>query len=164
MNSPFAIFMARHPEVRLFGISVETSLQRASVDCPRLWKETFCPRMPELSGKPAHEYQGPSYGVSVITNHDKGEFTYWAGMEAPAEGTPPAGMAEFVLPGGLFACCRIPSLTMLGEAYSYMYKIWPTTKGGVPLNPALPCFEHYDSRFCQSNTLEVYVPVLETRP
>lgn len=49
---------------------------------------------------------------------------------------------------------------MLQEAYDYMYDEWPQTPGGYTVLDDKPCFERYDSRFFQSGTHDVYVPVL----
>lgn len=159
MPQPFAVSVLRYPKVHLFGISVMTDLDKAPEDCPALWR-AFTPRMPELSGKPAHLYQGPSYGVSIITDHIGVAFTYWTAMEAAAHSAPPAGMGAIALSGGLYACCRIPAAGMLHEAYDYMYDEWPQRAEGYSVLTDQPCFEYYSSRFCQSGTHEVYVPIL----
>ena len=49
---------------------------------------------------------------------------------------------------------------MLREAYDYMYDEWPNTPEGFAVQFDKPCFERYDSRFFQSGTHDVYVPVL----
>lgn len=159
MPKPFAVVVLRYPKVRLVGVRISTNLQQAPIDCPKLWNNVFTPRMPELSGKAAHCYQGPSYGVSVFTDHQGLIFDYWAAMEAPEMGTLPAGMSEVTLPGGLYACCRIPAAGMLCEAYDYMYDEWPNTPEGFAVLLDRPCFERYDSRFYQSGTHDIYVPV-----
>ena len=160
MPMPFAVVVLQHHSVRLFGVRIHTTLHNAPQECPRLWNEVFTPRMPELSGKAAHLYQGPSYGVSVFTDHQGLAFDYWAAMEAPDIAAPPTGMSEVTLPGGLYACCRIPAPGMLREAYDYMYDEWPNTPEGFAVQFDKPCFERYDSRFFQSGTHDVYVPVL----
>lgn len=160
MPKPFAVVLLQHQSVRLVGVSVNTSLHQAPIDCPRLWNDVFAPRMPELSGKAANLYQGPSYGVSVFTDHQGLAFDYWAAMEAPQVEAPPLGMDEVILPGGLYACCRIPAAGMLREAYDYMYDEWPNSPEGLAVQFDKPCFERYDSRFFQSGTHDVYVPVL----
>ncbi len=163
MPKPFAVVMMEYHTVRLFGIRIQTNLHNAPVECPKLWKEVFTPRMPELSGKPTDEYQGPSYGISVFTDHVGLVFDYWAAMEAPAQGTPPAGMDTVTLPGGMYACCRIPAAGMLQDAYDYMYDEWPNTGVGYTVLPDKPCFELYNSRFFQSGTHDIYVPVLPSK-
>jgi len=157
MSQPFAVSVLHFAKVHLCGISVTTDLSKAPVDCPALWR-AFTPRMPELSGRPANTYQGPSYGVSIITDKIGAVFTYWAAMEA--SGSTPPGMGEVCLPGGMYACCRIPAAGMLREAYDYIYDEWPQSAGGFPVLVDQPCFEYYTSRFCQSGTHEVYVPIL----
>lgn len=160
MSKPFAVVLLHHHSVRLVGVNINTNLHQAPIDCPRLWNDVFTPRMPELSGKAPHLYQGPSYGVSVFTDHQGLAFDYWAAMEAPEVAVPPTGMSEVILPGGLYACCRIPAAGMLREAYDYMYDEWPNTAEGLAVLVDSPCFERYDSRFFQSGTHDVYVPVL----
>ncbi|QCC86792.1 AraC family transcriptional regulator [Desulfovibrio desulfuricans] len=160
MPVPFAVTVLQYQQVRLVGVSIHTTLHKAPVDCPRLWSDVFAHRMPELSGKAQNAYQGPSYGVSVFTDHKGLAFNYWAAMEAPDIAEPPMGMSEVILPGGLYACCRIPAPGMLREAYDYMYDVWPQTAEGFPVQVDKPCFERYDSRFFQSGTHDVYVPIL----
>jgi len=164
MPKPFAVVVLQHHSVRLVGVSINTNLQQAPVDCPQLWNSVFNPRMPELSGKPAHLYQGPSYGVSVFTDHEGLAFDYWAAMEAPDVAALPTGMSEVTLPGGWYACCRIPAPGMLREAYDYMYDEWPNSPEGFAVQFDKPCFERYDSRFVQSGTHDVYVTVLPNQP
>ena len=160
MPKPFAVMVLQYQQVRLVGVSINTTLHKAPVDCPRLWTDVFAPRMPELSGKAPNLYQGPSYGVSVFTDHEGLAFDYWAAMEAPGLSAAPTGMSEVTLPGGLYACCRIPAAGMLREAYDYMYDEWPYSAEGYTVQADKPCFERYDSRFFQSGTHDVYVPVL----
>ena len=93
MPKPFAVVVLQHHSVRLVGVNINTTLQQAPVDCPKLWNDVFKPRMPELSGKATHLYQGPSYGVSVFTDHEGLAFDYWAAMEAPDIAAPPTGMS-----------------------------------------------------------------------
>ena len=164
MPKPFAVVVLQHHRVRLVGVSINTNLQQAPVDCPQLWNNVFNARKPELSGKPAQLYQGPSYGVSVFTDHEGLAFDYWAAMEAPGVAALPSGMSEVTLPGGLYACCRIPAPGMLREAYDYMYDEWPNSPEGFAVQLDKPCFERYDSRFVQSGTHDVYVPVLPNQP
>ena len=159
MPKPFAVVVLQHHSVRLVGVRINTNLHQAPQDCPRLWNDVFTPRMPELSGKAAHLYQGPSYGVSVFTDHQGLAFDYWAAMEAPEASALPAGMSEVTIPDGLYACCRIPAAGMLREAYDYMYDEWPNSPGGFAVQLDMPCFERYDSRFFQSGTHDVYVPL-----
>lgn len=160
MTKPFAVMVLQHHSVRLFGVRIHTNLRNAPTDCRSLWNDVFIPRMPELGGKPINAYQGPSYGISVFTDHKGLTFDYWAAMEAPELATPPAGMDAVTLPGGLYACCRIPAVNMLQKAYDYMYDEWPHTDEGLPVLADKPCFERYDSRFFQSGTHDIYVPVL----
>ena len=160
MPVPFAVMVLQYQQVRLVGVSIHTTLHKAPIECPRLWSDVFAPRMPELSGKAQNAYQGPSHGVSVFTDHKGLAFNYWAAMEAQDIAEPPLGMSEVTLPGGLYACCRIPAPGMLREAYDYMYDVWPQTAEGFPVQVDKPCFERYDSRFFQSGTHDVYVPIL----
>lgn len=160
MPTPFAVTVLRHHRVQLVGVSINTNLDKAPIDCPRLWSDIFAPRMPELSGKAPNLYQGPSYGVSVFTDREGLAFNYWAAMEAPELAAPPVGMGAVTLPGGLYACCRIPAAGLLREAYDFMYDEWPDTPEGYAVQMDKPCFERYDSRFFQSGTHDVYVPIL----
>lgn len=145
--------------MRLFGISVRTSMSKASEDCPHLWEKVFAPRMPEISGEKPGGYHGPSYGIAVMI--DEQHFDYWAAMPAPEGLTLPDGMRQIEIPAGCYAGCALSVLSQLGEAYTYLYEVWPKTSREYALNMQAPCFECYDRRFCESGALEVYIPVLK---
>lgn len=77
MISTFFVSVRRRPHLRLFGLSVRTSMVDAFKDCPHLWENVFVPRMHEISGKKTGEY-APSYGISIMLNAR--HFEYWAVM------------------------------------------------------------------------------------
>jgi len=154
----FAVFVSPRPQVLLVGVSVRTDMSKASTDCPHLWEKVFAPRMHEISGKKPEEYHGPSYGVSFMLAGQS--FDYWATMPAREGFVLPEGMRQIELPAGLYAGCLVPSLSKLGEAFTYLYEAWPKAEKKYVINTQLPCFEYYDSRFNESGAFEVYVPVL----
>lgn len=138
MPKPFAVVVLQHHSVRLVGVSINTNLQQAPVDCPQLWNNVFNPRMPELSGKPAHLYQGPSYGISVFTDHEGLAFDYWAAMEAPDVAALPTGMSEVTLPGGWYACCRIPPPACCAKLTTTCTRNGPIPPMALPYNSTSP--------------------------
>ena len=155
----YTVSVSQRPQLRLFGISVRTSMSNASVDCPHLWEKLFGPRMHEISGKKPDTYHGPSYGISIM--HDTQNFEYWAAMPA-SEGLPlPKGMRQTELPAGLYASCLVPSLAQLGEAYTCLYETWPKTVAEYVADMQAPCFEYYDERYMESGAFEIYMPILK---
>lgn len=156
--STFSVSVSQRPQLRLFGLSVRTSMTDAFKDCPHLWEKVFAPRMHEVSGKKPGEY-GPCYGVSVML--DAQRFDYWAAMP-PREGVAlPQGMRQIELPAGLYASCLAPSLAQLGEAYTYLYESWAKNAADYAPNMQAPCFEYYDERFLESGAFEIAMPVLK---
>ena len=155
----YAVSVSQHPQLRLFGISVRTSMSNASADCLRLWEHVFGPRMHEISGKKPDAYHGPSYGISIML--DERHFEYWAAMPVSEGLAQLKDMRRIELPAGLYAGCVVPSLAQLGEAYTYLYESWPKTMTEYGANMQAPCFEYYDGRYRESGAFEIHVPVLK---
>lgn len=154
----FAVSISQRQQLRLFGISINTSLANASVDCPHLWEKVFAPRMHEISCKEPGEY-GPCYGICRMT--DAQHFEYWAAMPIRAGLALPKGMRQIELPAGIYAGFLVPSLAQLGEAYTYLYEAWPKTEVGYVPNMQAPCFEYYDERYLESGAFEIHMPILK---
>jgi len=158
MSTQYQVTISEWQTKTLYGISVRTNMAKASTDCPGLWQR-FVPRMPEISGKPIQEFQGDSYGLSVMVDWQQESFDYWAAME-PASGLAlPSGMATITIPEGLYAGCRVPSLAELGSAYTFLYMEWPTKRPEYTLNMQAPCFERYGRAYMQDGSFELFVPV-----
>jgi predicted transcriptional regulator YdeE len=151
--------VSQRPQLLLFGISVHTSMSKASVDCLHLWEKVFGPRMHEISGKKPDAYHGPSYGISIMT--DEEHFEYWAAMPVRDGLALPKDMQQIELPAGFYLGCTVPSLAKIGEAYTYLYETWPKTVAEYAANMQAPCFEYYDERFMDSGAFEIYVPILK---
>ena len=161
MKTDFQVSIKERSAHTLYGASVRTNMAKASTDCPHIWESVFVPRMPEISQKPLKEFQGESYGISIVVDMQSGIFDYWAAME-PAPGTPlPQGLSEIEIPAGLYASCRVDSLEQLGDAYNYLYTEWVPKQPNLLLNMQAPCFELYGQEYMQNGALEVYVPVLK---
>ena len=161
MSAKFHVEIREVQPLTLYGLSVRTDMAKASIDCPKIWEKDFCPRMPELSGKPMQECQGNSYGISVIVDLPKGVFDYWAAMP-PADGVQlPEGMGVITIPGGRYAQCRIPSLAELGNAYTYLYMEWIGAQTAYSLNMQASCFELYGREYLENGSLDVFMPLLE---
>lgn len=154
----FAVSISQRQQLRLFGISIKTSMSNAFVDCPHLWEKVFAPRMHEISGKEPGEY-APCYGVSCMT--DAQHFEYWAVMPVRDGLVLPEGMRQIELPAGLYAGCVVPAIAQLGEAYTYLYEAWPKTEMEYVPNMLSPCFEYYDERYLESGAFEIYMPILK---
>lgn len=154
----FSISVSERPPVRLYGMNIATDMANALKNCSHLWEHVFAPRMQELGGKPSGDYQGPSYGVSVMLDAD--HFTYWAAMPAKEHQTLPDSMGELSLAGGLYAGGSVSSLEQLGLFYQYLYAEWTQQQTEYAINMQGCCFEYYDDRYCTSGAFEVYAPVI----
>lgn len=156
---PFHVSIKERPELELFGLVVRTDMTKAFKDCSGLWENIFCPRMPELSGKPLDQPQGESYGLSLMVDMQTGVFDYWAAMPLGPGLPEPEGMSRIMLPAGLYAGCRLNGLEQLSEAYSYLYEQWPASNPGYSFNLEAPCFELYGPSYLQDGSLDIFVPV-----
>lgn len=153
----YSVKMAERPAEALVGIKVTTDMARSATDCPRLWREVFGPRMPEVK----FDGEMRSFGVSVVTDPKTGAFDYWAAMPL-AKGAPtPDGMATLALPGGLYAECAVESLAALAGAYQYVYSEWAPSQKRYQLDMARPCYEYYPADYLRTQRFRLYFPVLE---
>lgn len=135
----------------IVGVSVQTNMNDSAQDCPRLWSETFGPRMEEIPS-----FAGPAFGVSVI--HDEDRFDYWAGLLHLPGRPVPEGMATLDLAGGLYACCHLDGLPGLAMAYRYFCHVWePGSDYEFVLDA--PCYELYPANHMQTGRLSLYMPV-----
>ena len=98
-------------------------------------------------------------GISSML--DAQHFEYCAAMPAGEGLALPEGMSQIELPAGLYAGCVVSSLAQLGEAYTYLYKVWPKTVTEYGVNMQAPSFEYYDERYVESGAFEIYVPILK---
>ena len=73
----FEIKVSPVPGQRVMGIKIRTGMSTATQDCPKLWHETFAPRMQEVEG-----FNGTAYGVSEVVDCQAGIFDYWAAVPA----------------------------------------------------------------------------------
>lgn len=136
---------------RTVGMKVRTSMDKAGIDCPRLWSEDFGPRMPEIQGFPTF-----SFGASLMV--DENEFDYWAVMPLP-EGAPvPEGMAVLEIPAGLYAECLLSSLDELMNAYKHMFYTW-LPDSGYEYACNAPGYELYPPDHLETGLLSLYTPV-----
>lgn len=153
----FEIAVVDRPAIRTAGLKIRTDMSKAFVDCPAIWQNDFGPRMDAFPADP--DRPGESYGLSIMI--DDTVFDYWAVMPI-AEGTePPEGMDVFIIPGGKYAECAVPSLSNLGDAYTYIYGKWAATQEKYALNMQAPSCEGYTMDFCSTGALVVYCPLLE---
>lgn len=154
-NSPYTVTIVDRPAETLAGLKVATDMERASIDCPKLWEKDFGPRMCEfkLEGEPR------SYGVSCVTDLKTGAFDYWAAMPIADPADIPPGMATVDLPAGPYAECAIPSLEALSEAYTYIYSRWLPQQPGYEAANEHPSYELYMDDFMETGRLILYFPV-----
>lgn len=151
------------PARTLVGVSVRTSMQKATADCTALW-ERFAPWMWSVHGHCECRYTCPSFGISTDVDMQNGLFTYWAAIEIkPLFADPttwPEGFGTFTLAGGSYVGTNLPELARLGEAYTYLYGPWLQQQDAYALNWTGNCFEYYDERYLKTGEVDVFVPVM----
>ncbi len=152
----FTATIVERPAIRAAGIKVSTAMEKASVDCVKIW-EDFMPFMAGFPADPARA--GESYGVCVMTSETA--FDYWAVMPlAPGAGVP-AGLAEIALPGGFYGECPVKSLEELTHAYTYMYMTWGPALTDYAMDFQRAGYELYGADFQKNGSLTVYCPLVE---
>ncbi|MDL2209974.1 GyrI-like domain-containing protein [Desulfovibrio sp. OttesenSCG-928-O18] len=151
----FSITVVSRPALSLVGMCVRTTMIDAPVDCSRLWHETFAPRMGEFSTCCADE----SYGISRVVDEATGAFDYWAAVPVPEDFPVPAGMAPATLPAGLYAHTHVPSLDMLHQAYTAIFKTWLPSQKAYTVNIEAPSYERYPAEYLKTGTFELFFPV-----
>jgi AraC family transcriptional regulator len=150
----FEVAIVEYPAKRVAGLKIETNMQNAMQDCPKAW-EAFMPRMTEVD-KEAKE----AFGVSVII--DENEFGYWAALEIGQNQAIPDGMSAVEISAGTYACCTVPSMEKLGDAYMYLFDAWikGQGQGGYTYNMKANTFERYCD-WDPSKPFEIYMPVMK---
>lgn len=149
MAPKFTIEVVTREAVRVVGMKVRTDMASAPDDCPRLWREIFGPRMPEVATFP-----GPSYGASLMV--DEEHFDYWAALPY-REGDPvPPGMALLDLAGGLYAECRLESLADLAAGYQFLFE---SRSDRYEARFDVPGYEFYPADHMSTGRLSLCVPL-----
>ena len=140
---------------KLVGMQIRTSMEKATTDCPKLWK-VFGPRIKEINtGGKCY-----SCGVSLASdNPDSMDFEYWAAMPLGAGAAIPEGMATLDLEAGLYAEFKVPSLADLGDAYNYIYFEWMKSQQEYTINMAGISCEHYTPNYQDSEPILIYVTI-----
>ena len=156
VNKEFEIKVSPTPAQRVMGIKVRTSMAAAMTDCPKLWHETFAPRMHEVDG-----FNGTAYGVSEVVDCQAGVFDYWAAVPAAPNAPAPEGMESLDLPGGLYAQCRVESLADIGAAYEFLYSAWLPAQTEFTPDYAARCYEFYPADSMETGVFYIYVRVNE---
>ncbi len=151
----FAVSVADLPALELIGLKIRTNMQTCQDDCPKLWQETFAPWMRSLYP------QGncPSWGASTAYDAATGNFDYWAMIKPPKDLSIPETLKAFTLPAGLYAQCRLTSVSEIHTAYHYLYSRWlPSQTGYIGLEDAV-CFEYCPPDFLQTGNLSICIPI-----
>lgn len=152
----FQINVVTRPAIKTAGLKVATTMEKASVDCPKIWSEDFGPRMMDFPADPA--YPDQSFGVSIML--DQHNFDYWAVMPLREHAGVPDGMETLEIAGGLYAECHLNSLEELGDAYNYVYLQWAPAQEKYAVNMQGASYELYTSDFMKTGKLSIYCPLL----
>lgn len=148
----FKVDVVEREAVECVGLKVRTTMESAASDCPRLWYETFGPRMEEVASFP-----NVSYGISLMT--DETHFDYWAALPYRAGDAVPEGMGLINLPAGQYAECHIASLDDLAEAYQHIFFAWGEAHKEYEFLHTVPSYELYPADHAESGHISLYMPV-----
>ncbi len=158
LKKEFEIKVAPVPALRVIGLKIRTSLAAAPQDCPKLWRESFAPRMKEVTG-----FNGTAYGVSVMVDCEAMIFDYLAAVPAAPDAALPSGMEAMSLSGGFYAQCKVESLANVSAAYKFVYGPWLAEQTGWELDLTAPCYEFYPAEYLENNVFYIYVKVNEKK-
>jgi AraC family transcriptional regulator len=150
----YDVTVIQYPAKRLIGLKVQTTMSKASADCPALW-DVFGPQMGGLQA--AGNTQAGSFGVCVMLNAE--DFDYWAAVEANVSTAVPPGMGGIDLQAGLYARALVPNLEQLGDAYTYLYTEWNKEQAAYACDETLPCFEWYPPDWRPAGAFEIFAAV-----
>lgn len=150
----FEVTVSPVPAARVIGIKIRTDMGKAMLDGPKLWHETFVPRMQEMEN-----LNGTAYGVSEVVDCQAGIFDYWAAMPARPDAPVPAGMEALDLPAGLYAQCRVESMADIGAAYDFICSAWPASQTEFMLDYTARGYEFYPADFMETGVFYIYVLV-----
>ena len=115
----------KKPAMKFVGIGIDTSVQDASQDCPKVWRE-FMKRCKEIKN-----YVGGMKNYGVCINPDPGEctFRYIACAEVSGFENIPEGMEKVEVPAeNCFVFIHKGNLSKLGETYGRIMEEIPKTK------------------------------------
>ncbi|MDL2272789.1 GyrI-like domain-containing protein [Desulfovibrio sp. OttesenSCG-928-I05] len=164
-NNSLAVSVVTRSAQRVIGMVVRTSMATALIDCPKLWSETFGPRIHEL------ECGGESYGISWMVQDtdqtaqsagagtDDCVFDYWAALPAREDAPIPDGMRECYLPEGHYAECHVASLQGLAAAYNYIYGTWLPGQNEYTVDMRGASYELYPADYLRTGRIILYCAV-----
>ncbi|OAT48843.1 GyrI-like domain-containing protein [Providencia heimbachae] len=145
------------PERTVAGISVETDMQKAIVDCPALWQK-FVPLFLSLQKKNKADLEVESFGVSRML--DENRFIYKAVVEVTDEMITD-GLIKSVLPKTLYLQTTVPHLSKLTDAYQDIYGRWANEQKEYGLNYMEAALEVYPVNFCDKEYFTLLVPIIK---
>ncbi|MBL7051417.1 GyrI-like domain-containing protein [Candidatus Woesearchaeota archaeon] len=146
----------KKPAMKFIGIGVDTSVQKASRDCPRVWQE-FMKKYKDIKN-----YIGgmKNYGVCINPNERECTFRYVACAEVSDFEEVPEGMEKVEIPAeNCFVFIHKGKLDKLGETYGVIMKIILETK---KKQKGEFWIEFYDYRWKgdkDESEFEIWIPV-----
>ena len=151
-----------YPKTLVAGLSIQTNLNKASMDCPALWQKFG----PQIHSKLSQHVcmastDTPAYGISKMIDNEF--FDYWAAVPVKQEHELPKEFKTMTIPAGKYVKTTVPSLAKLSEAFMAMYTQWPQQQDQYQLDPAGLCFETYDVCWKPEDSLEIYCKVIENQ-
>lgn len=146
------------PSKILKGLFVETSMEKAAQDCPALW-QNFGQTLTNSAQCNSISKTSESFGVSQMI--DENRFKYWAAVEESFIPENLKNFSDLPIEGGLYVQCTVPSLEVLGEAYTAIYTKWITEQTEYELNLQGVSFELYPKDWQFALPLSIYAPIIK---
>jgi predicted transcriptional regulator YdeE len=148
--------LKQNPGMKLVGIQVSTSMEKASEDCGAIWTPLM-ERRNEIQQQVRPEN---AYGISVMKNQS--DFDYIACLEVSDHTVIPEGMVRLDLAPATYAVgIHRGTLDSLQESYSKLME--EVRIAGKQLAMHLPSIELYDQRFTmdEHSIMEIWFPIQE---
>nr|WP_242069667.1 GyrI-like domain-containing protein [Paenibacillus dendritiformis] len=132
---------------------------------PAMWSELLLQRREAPAGSLGSAAYGICQAMGAMPVHDLSEetmFGQFVGFEAAGDGTPPPGMAAYVIRPGLYAVFRHRGPTsLLRSSYEYIWGTW--LQASAWELDARDDFEQYGEDFCgtehKDSIIRIYIPV-----
>lgn len=149
----------KKPAMKFVGIGVDTSVQKASQDCPKVW-QTFMERYKEIKN-----YVGgmKNYGVAINPNEKECTFRYVASAEVSEFEDIPEGMEKVEIPEeNYFVFLHKGKLDKLGQTYgAIMEEMEKEPKKKQKEEFWVEFYDHRWKKDKDESEFEIWIPVLE---
>lgn len=147
----------KKPAMKFVGIGVDTSVQKAPEDCPKVWAE-FMKRYKEIKN-----YVGgmKNYGVAVNPNQEECTFRYVAAAEVSEFEDIPEGMEKVDVPEETYLVfIHRGKMDKLGETYMKIMQEIPKTRMKQKEEFWIEYYDHRWRGDKDESIMEIWIPVV----